>query len=374
LIVGLILLGFIVAPRGKKGLPPDFIPEPAPPPIQSDLPPLFSIEGPLGPTNSSPAPMAQALDLKNGFKDLRFGMTIEQASQQFPPDRVTTNQYDELVTFGYGPGERNKLGDFPLDDITAYFFRGKLFRIEVSFSKNAEPLFETLQRSFGPARPNDSLTRDGSPVRAECWFGARVFCAMVAPKYSDSRTGWDGLVMYDRAADLEANEYARTEPHRAAQTLSEDGFGAYTFGMTLKEFGRRLGQTAKANEVGVGQKEVLVPGTENLKLGRYPISSLRALFFRNQLYRLELSFETNRKQIFEGFMNRFPTAVDSDAWIRGNNRLRAKQFTGQRIIAAILAAPSAEPQWDSIVLYDRKLDQQQREYEKDAPKRAAREL
>jgi hypothetical protein len=40
----------------------------------------------------------------------------------------------------------------------------------------------------------------------------------------------------------------------------------------------------------------------------------------------------------------------------------------------ILAARSGSPQWDSIILYDRKLDQQKREFESDAPKRAAKEL
>jgi hypothetical protein len=373
LTIGLILLVVIAAPRGRKSSSAD-TPEAAPPPSQSDLPPLFSIDGPPGGSNTMHSPIARAVDLKNGFRDHRFGMTLEEAKRQLKPDRVTTNQYNQLVTFFYGPGASNKLGDFPLDDVNAYFFRGKLFRIEVSFSSNAEQLFEALQRSYGASRPSDSLTKDASPARVECWFGEKVFCAIVAPKYSDSRTGWDGLVMYDQALNLEANQYAREEPLRAAQTLSEDGFGEFTFGMTLKEFGRRLGHSPKVTDAGVGQSEVVVSGSEHSKLGRYPISSWRASFFQNRLYKLELSFETNRKQIFEGFMGRFPTAIDSDSWTRDNDTLRAKQFTGERTIAVILAARSGSPQWDSIILYDRKLDQQKREFESDAPKRAAKEL
>jgi hypothetical protein len=73
-------------------------------------------------------------------------------------------------------------------------------------------------------------------------------------------------------------------------------------------------------------------------------------------------------------MSRFPTAIDSDSWTRDNDTLRAKQFTGQRTIAVILAARSGSSQWDSIILYDRKADQQRREFERDAPKRAAKEL
>jgi len=373
LVIGLILLVVIAAPHGRKSSPAD-LPDVVPPSGQSDLPPPFSIDGPASGSNASPSPIATALDLKNGFKDLKLGMAMEQARRQLKPDRIATNQYNQLVTFLYGPGESNRLGDFPLDEVNVSFFRGKLFRIEVSFSCNAEQLFEVLQRSFGASRSNDSLTRDGSPVRAECWFGEKVFCAIIAPRNSDSRTGWDGMVMYDLALNLAANQYAREEPIRAAQTLSEDGFGELTFGMTLKEFSRRSGKPPEVSEAGAGQTEAVVSGSRYSYLGRYPINSLRASFFQNRLYKLELRFETNRKQIFEGFMSRFPTASDSDAWTRDSDTLRAKQFTGQRTIAVILAARSGSPQWDSIILYDCKLDQQKREYERDAPKRAAKQL
>jgi hypothetical protein len=180
--------------------------------------------------------------------------------------------------------------------------------------------------------------------------------------------------MFDQALNLEATRYAREEPIRAAQALSEDGFGEFTFGVNLKEFGRRLGHSLKATDVGAGQSEAVVSGSENTKLGRYPISSLRASFFQSRLYRIELSFETNRKQIFEGFMSRFPTATSSDSWTRDNDPLRAKEFTGQRSTAVILAARSDSPQWDSIILYDSKVEQQKGEFERDAPKRAAKEL
>src|ERR1017187_535362 len=373
LTIGLILLVIIAAPRGRKGEIPD-LPEAAPPPSQSDLPPLFSIEGPPSGSNTSHLPIARALDLKNGFKDLKFGMTLGEARRQLKPDRITTNQFNQLVTFWYGPGESNRLGDYPLDDVTAYFFREKLFRIEVSFSNNVEQLLEALQRSFGASRSNDSLTRYASPVWAECWFGEKVFCAIVAPKNSDIRTGWDGMVMYDLALNLEASKYAREEPIRAAQTLSEDGFGKFTFGMSLKEFGRRLRYSPKVSGAGVGQSEVVVSGSDNCMLGRYPINSMRASFFQDRLYKLELGFDTNRKQIFEGFLSRFPTAIDSDSWTRHNDTLSAKQFTGQRTIAVILAARSGSPPWDWIIVCHRKLDQQKREFERAAAKRAAKRL
>jgi hypothetical protein len=40
----------------------------------------------------------------------------------------------------------------------------------------------------------------------------------------------------------------------------------------------------------------------------------------------------------------------------------------------ILAPNSNGAQWDSIVLYNRQMDEQRRDYERDAPKRAAKDL
>jgi len=47
----------------------------------------------------------------------------------------------------------------------------------------------------------------------------KVFCAIVAPRNSNSRTGWDAMVMYDLALNRDAQQYAREEPIRAARAL-----------------------------------------------------------------------------------------------------------------------------------------------------------
>jgi hypothetical protein len=67
LVIGLILLVVIAAPRGRKASSAD-TPEASPPPSQSDLPPLFSIEGPASGSNTLHLPVARAVDLKNGFR------------------------------------------------------------------------------------------------------------------------------------------------------------------------------------------------------------------------------------------------------------------------------------------------------------------
>jgi len=373
LLLGVMLFVVIVAPHGRKMAPPD-VPEAVAPPSEADTSLPFSIEGPRTGTNATAAPLSKAVDSECGFKELKFGLSVEEARRRLPPDRITTNQYDQLATFSYGPSANNKLGDFPLDYVTVSFFRERLFKIEIAFSDNQAQLLAALRGRFGPSSPNDSLTRDAAPLRAECWFGEKAFCAIVAPLTADRQTGWDAIVMYDRALNAAARQYAAEEPVRAAQALSEAGLGALKFGMTLKEFGRQWREAPRVSETGVGQREAVVSGAEAPKLGRYPLSSLTASFFQDKLFRLAPEFDAHPQEIYRGFMSRFPTATDSDEWSRSGESLRAKQFAGQRTVAVILAPRSSSLPWDSIVLYDRPMDEQRRQFERDAPKRAAKEL
>jgi hypothetical protein len=73
-------------------------------------------------------------------------------------------------------------------------------------------------------------------------------------------------------------------------------------------------------------------------------------------------------------MDRFPTAMNSDGWSRSGESLLAKQLVGPRTVAAILAPRRGSSQWDSIVLYDPQMDERRREFERDAPTRAAKDL
>jgi hypothetical protein len=373
LLLGLMLLIVLAGPRGRKAATPQ-IPQAETPAGDAELPLFSPIEGPRARTNAAPIPISHALDSKCGFKELKLGMSIDEARHRLRPDRMKTNQFNQLVTFWYGPGPRNKLGDFPLDCINATFFRGHLFKIEVGFSSNQAEMLEALRRLFGASSPDESLTRDSAPLHAECWFGEKAFCAIVAPWNADRRTGWDAMVMCDLTLNREAQRYAAEEPIRAAQALRDDGFGEFKFGMTLEEFGRKLRLPPTVSDVGIAQKAAVINSPEDRRLGRYPLSGLRASFFQNKLCRLDLNFEAHQKEIYEGFMSCFLMAMDDDTWDRNGESLRAKQFVGRRVVAVILAPRPPSLPWDSIVLYDRQLDERRRQFERDAPKRAAKDL
>jgi curved DNA-binding protein CbpA len=373
MIIGVILLVVITAPHGKKPVAPD-VSEGAASVDDQDLPLSLSIEGPVPGTNVSGVPISKDLDSKNGFKALQFGMPIDEARRRLRPDRITTNQYNQVAVFWYGAGASNTLGDLPLEDMNASFFRGRLFKIEVSFTRNPEQIFDALHTNFGPSCVNDTLTRGPATLRAQCWFGEKVFCAIVAPRNSDARTGWDAMVMYDQALYREAQRYAQAEPARAAQALSEEGFGEFKFGMTLKAFSGKLRQVPSVSEAGIGQREAVVSYAEDSKLGPYRLSRLRASFFQDRLFRIELDFDRNQQALNEGFMSRFPAASDSGSWSRNGEALRAKQFAGPKTTAAILAPRAGSSEWDAIVLLNRQLDERRSAFEHDAPKRAAKDF
>jgi hypothetical protein len=373
LLLALMLLIVILAPRGRKAATPDS-PSPAATPGDTDLPLSSSIEGPQLATNAAPTPISKALDSKYGFKELKLGTSVQEVIARLRPDRIRTNQFNESVIFWYGLGPSNKLGDFPLDSVNASFFRGRLFKIEVAFSSHQAEILEALHDLFGPSSPNDSLTRDSAPLRAECWFGQKAFCAIVAPWNSDLRTGWDAIVMHDQALNVDAQRFAAEEPIRAAQALSDNGFGEFRFGMTLREFSRKLRRPPAISEAGIAQKDAVIAANEDCRFGRYPLNSVRASFFQDKLYRIDLDFDAHQKEIYQGFMSRFPTATDDNTWSRSGEGLRANQFAGQRLVAVILAPKSTSLPWDSIVLYDRQMDDRRREFEREAPKRAAKDL
>ena len=71
------------------------------------------------------------------------------------------------------------------------------------------------------------------------------------------------MVMYDQALNRAAQRYAAEEPIRAAQALSEDGFGEFKFGMTLKEFSRKLRHPPTVSEAGIGQREAVITSSED---------------------------------------------------------------------------------------------------------------
>ena len=263
---------------------------------------------------------------------------------------------------------------FPWTTVNASFFRGQLFKIEVAFSRNQPEMLEALRGLFGPSSPERYPDPRLRTLRAECWFGEKTFCAIVAPRNSELRTGWDAVVMYDLALNRAAKRYAAEEPSRAAQALGEDGFGEFRFGITLKEFSRKLRHLPAVSETGIGQKEAVIPGPEDTKLGPYPLSSLRASFFQDKLYRIDLDFDATRRKYTRGSRaasrrRRMTIPGAEAARVSGQNNLPGEGW----LRLSSLPAPTVR-HGIPLPLYDRQMDERRREFQQEAPRRAAKDL
>src|ERR1019366_3142528 len=81
LLIGLILLVVLLAPRGRKIAAPD-TPQAAPPSGDAELPLFASIEGPKDGTNTALVQVSPALDSRYGFKELKLGMSVDDAKRR----------------------------------------------------------------------------------------------------------------------------------------------------------------------------------------------------------------------------------------------------------------------------------------------------
>ena len=110
-----MLLILIVTPHGQKAGAPDIPDAGCAPRRRGFAAVVLQSKGPWPEPTPASIPISEALDSKHGFKELKLGMSIDEARRRLRPDRIRTNQFNQLVRFWYGPGPSNKLGDFPLD-------------------------------------------------------------------------------------------------------------------------------------------------------------------------------------------------------------------------------------------------------------------
>jgi len=202
------------------------------------------------------------------------------------------------------------------------------------------------------------------------WQGEKVFAVILAP----SNGPWDSVVIYDQAVNQKASEYAEAEPERAAKDFSSAGFKFLVIGMSLQDLTVAY-DIIDDNQV-TGVKKVVFKTADWFAVGYYPINYVTAEFFNNRLYRIDLSFVENRKEIFQTFQNSFGPLQSNDTWTRGSDKLTAKGGGNDKLYAVILAPGGSDggEDWDSIVMLDLALQKEAEQFKEDAPKRAAKDL
>jgi hypothetical protein len=320
-------------------------------------------------------PVCKALDDKNGFKDFKFGMTSQEAREIMPPSDVIGQPGANVTIFHYRATSVNRIGDFSTDILSLGFYEDRLYRIDIRFSNSQNEILDALKVNYGEPSDSDLWKRGDQPLLAKAWQGQSVSAAILAPPGQ----AWDAIVMLNIEANKKEQEYAAKEPERAAKDFGTNGFKTLVLGTSLQDVS--LDFTVSEDDQATGVKKVIFKkdgyGKYIQSIGFYPLMSVSAEFFHDKLYRIDLSFSENQKEIFATFKQRFGQLQDNDTWARDSMKLKAKSSANDKLFAAILApdmGEESEGNWDAIVLLDASLWKDADQFKKDAPKRAAKDF
>ncbi|MGI4874184.1 MAG: hypothetical protein ACRYFX_23735 [Janthinobacterium lividum] len=93
----------------------------------------------------------EALDVKNGFKDAKFGMPIVAFDGLIPDSDNKPDESHQSYTVSH---ENGFLGDIPLSLLKYTFYKGKLISIEyrVEGEENMSKLTRALETAYGPGK------------------------------------------------------------------------------------------------------------------------------------------------------------------------------------------------------------------------------
>ena len=318
-----------------------------------------------------PPPVSRALDEKNGFKDFRFGMTPQEAREILSPSSVTNQPGADAITFHYQATHANRIGDFSTDILSLSFFESHLYRMDVHFSNFQNEIFEAFKVNYGEPFDNDSWRRGDQKLRAKSWRGEKVSASIL----SSPGQVWDLLVIYNIEANQKAQEYAAKEPELAAKDFKATGFKSLVMGMKIQDLTVEF-EVVEEDRVTTVKKVVFKKGDWR-KVGFYPLRTLSAEFFKDRLYRIDLGFEDNRKEMFETFKQRFGPLKDNDTWTQGSMKLKTKASDNGKLFATILASSVSygnDESWNAIVLLDVSVWSEVEQFKQDAPKRAAKDF
>src|SRR5205814_1172824 len=121
----------------------------------------------------------------------------------------------------------------------------------------------------------------------------------------------------------------------AAKNFSTNGFKSLTMGMRLQDVA--VPHTVSENSAVTGVKKIVISRGDLISIGFYPLRQVNCEFFNDRLYRVDLEFNQNRKEIFQTFQRRFDPLQKNDTWTQENARLTAKSGGSDRLYGTILA-------------------------------------
>jgi curved DNA-binding protein CbpA len=166
--------------------------------------------------------ISKQLDQKYGFKNLKFGMSPQQIKQII--GLATFEQHEDAFfkSITFTGTILNKVGNYSLDSVSCSFLKDRLYRIDISFSKNQNEIFKFFKKMYETPYDNNNWTRERKKLVGKSWEGVNVR-ATILGEYgaSENTTVWDSLVIQEIHISSEAhkvrkNGFAKITPGKQA--------------------------------------------------------------------------------------------------------------------------------------------------------------
>jgi curved DNA-binding protein CbpA len=169
--------------------------------------------------NKSLIVISKQLDENYGFNNLKFGMNPKQIREIIGVDTFEQHENEVFKSITFTGTILNKIGSYSVDSVSCSFLKDRLYRIDISFSKNQNEIFKFFRKMYGPPYKNNNWKRQRKKLVGKSWEGINVR-ATILGEYGTSKeiTVWDSLVIQEIHISSEASK------------LREDGLAKATPG------------------------------------------------------------------------------------------------------------------------------------------------
>ena len=166
--------------------------------------------------------ISKQLDEKYGFKNLKFGMSPQQIKEII--GLATFEQHENALfkSITFTGTILNQIGSYSLDSVSCSFLKDRLYRIDISFSKNQNEIFKFFKKIYGAPYDNNNWTRERKKLVGKSWEGINVR-ATILGEYGTSEeiTVWNSLVIQEihissEARKLRKDGFAKVSPGNQA--------------------------------------------------------------------------------------------------------------------------------------------------------------
>jgi hypothetical protein len=163
--------------------------------------------------------ISKQLDANYGFNNLKFGMSPQQLREIIKIDTFEQHENEVFKSITFTGTVLNKIGSYSVDSVSCSFLKDRLYRIDISFSKNQDEIFKFFRKMYGTPYNNNNWTRQTKKLAGKSWEGIDVR-ATILGEYGTSKkiTVWDSLVIQEIHLSSEARK------------LRKDGFAKVTPG------------------------------------------------------------------------------------------------------------------------------------------------